>query len=188
LQVIASITRGTTQPARRARKRPPASDGFVIFFSSCEFAFSGETTIGRGSTRHRPIGISSRLRRESAVFIGGAEIDVDPLHLVAGEGEEFSIAKPLAVAGDAQIGHERLVALDEDLLEFMPRDPVGVLPAPLEISRLVDVVVIGANEVEIVGERIVDPLAVVGEIGGEDRADDVGFAGDIQFSFGTMLK
>src|SRR4051794_32366253 len=59
---------------------------------------------------------------EGAIFVGRAEIDVDALHPVAGEGEEFGIAKALAAFGHAKIRHESLVAVDEDPLQFVPLD------------------------------------------------------------------
>jgi len=55
----------------------------------------------------------------------------------------------------------------------VPLDPAGVAPAALEVSGLVDVVVIGAGEVEIIGKCVLDGLAVVRHVGGEDGADDL---------------
>ena len=95
---------------------------------------------------------------EGAVLIGGAEIDVDTADLVSVEDEELGISEVLAAFGDAVVGHKGLVTFDEDLFEFMPLDPFGVAPAADEIGRLVDPVIIGAGETEILRQRIFAPL------------------------------
>ena len=105
---------------------------------------------------------------ERAVVVSRAEIDVDALHLVAIEDEELGIAKSPAAFGDATIGDKGFIAFDENPLQLMPLDPVAVLPAAFEIGRLVDVIVVGAGEAKIVAERVLDELAIVGEIGCED--------------------
>ena len=108
---------------------------------------------------------------ERTVVVGRSEIDVDALHLVAIEDEKLGIAESLSALGDATIGHEGLVALDENPLQFVPFDPVAVLPAAFEIGRLVDRIIVGTGEAEIAAERVLDELAIVGEIGCEDPAD-----------------
>jgi len=75
--------------------------------------------------------------------------------------EKLRVPEILAAFGYATIGHKRLIAVDEDLFEFVALDPVPVAPAALEIGRLVDLVVIWAREVEIVGECILDDPAIV---------------------------
>jgi hypothetical protein len=109
---------------------------------------------------------------EDAILIAGAEIDVDAVDLVAREGEEFGVSKALAALGHAFIGHKRFVALDKDSLQFVPFDPVAVAPAALKIGRLVDPVVIGTGKTEVVGERVLDGLAVIRAIGGKKSAED----------------
>jgi hypothetical protein len=111
------------------------------------------------------------LPNERAVVVGSAKIDVDALHLVAIEDEKLGIAESLAALGDATIGHEGLVAFEENPLQYVPFDPVAVFPAAFEIGRLVDRIVVGTGEAEIVAERVLDELAIVGEIGCEDLAD-----------------
>src|SRR2546430_9645199 len=112
-----------------------------------------------------------RLFDERAVLVSRAKIDVDALHLVALEGEELGIAKRPAAFGDATVGDKGFIALDENPLQFVPFDPVAVLPAALEIGRLVEGIVVGAGEAKIVAERVLDEGAIVGEIGCEDPAD-----------------
>src|ERR1700730_14636342 len=82
------------------------------------------------------------LSDEDVILVSGAEIDIDTLDLVANELEELRIAEVLPVPRYADVGHEGLIAFDEDPFEFVTRDPVAVAPAPLEIGGLVDVVVI----------------------------------------------
>src|SRR5690349_4890749 len=69
------------------------------------------------------------LRREYAILIGRAKIDIDATHPVAGEDEELGIAETLSVFRAALIGHESLIAIDQNPLELLARDPVGALPA-----------------------------------------------------------
>src|SRR5438105_5244752 len=114
---------------------------------------------------------SPRLFDERAIVVSRAEIDVDALHLVVLEDEEFGIAKRPAAPGDATIGDESFIAFDENPLQLVPFDPVATLPAAFEIGRLVESIVVGAGEAEIVAERVLDEPAIVGEIGCEDPAD-----------------
>src|SRR4051812_31235507 len=116
---------------------------------------------------------SCRLLDEGAVRIGGAEIDVDAAYLVAREGEELRVAEFLAVAGEAPVAHEGLVALDEDLFQAVALDALAVRPAPLEIGLFVDPVVIRAGEGEILGEQPLDQLAILLSIRRKAFADDV---------------
>src|SRR6476469_10149207 len=111
---------------------------------------------------------------EGAVLIGSAEIHVDALHLVAFKPEELGISKALSAPGGAFVGDEGLVSLDEDSLEFVPLDPVGVAPAAREIGGLVDRVVIRTGEVKIIVQRVLDGLAVIRHVGRKDGADDLG--------------
>ena len=85
---------------------------------------------------------------EFAIVISRTKIDIDALHLVAIEDEKLGIAESLSALGDATIGDKGVIAFDENLLQLVPLDPVAVLPAPLEIGGLVDVIVVGAGEAE----------------------------------------
>src|ERR1700680_5340656 len=109
---------------------------------------------------------------ENTVLVGGAEIDIDTFDLVASEAEELGVSETPAVLGEAFVGHKGLIASDKDFFELVPFDPVGDAPAAHEIGRLVDLVVIGAGETEIVSEGVFDGLAVVRQISSEDSADD----------------
>src|ERR1700722_15712833 len=93
---------------------------------------------------------------KGAVLIGGAEIDVDALDLVVRKNEELGIAEIFSALGQAIVGHKRYIALDEDSFDLVALDPVRVAPAALEVSDLVDPVIIRAGEAEIVGERVFD--------------------------------
>src|SRR5829696_8809268 len=95
---------------------------------------------------------------ERAMVVGRAEIDVDALHLVAREDEELGVAKVASALGDATVGYEGFIALDENSLQFVPLDPVAALPAAVEIGRLVDRIVVGTGEAEIVAECGFDEL------------------------------
>ncbi|APG08684.1 hypothetical protein BKD09_10110 [Bradyrhizobium japonicum] len=110
----------------------------------------------------------ARLRQETPILPGSAEIDVDAADLATGKGEELRVAKASAICPQTEIGDEGLVAPDENPLDVVPRDPAGVLPAALEIGRLVEVVVERTGEAEIVGQCVGDPLPVVAEIGCEE--------------------
>src|SRR4030095_7522030 len=118
-------------------------------------------------------GSAFALPDENTVLVGGAEIHIDAFDLVALEAEEFGIAETLADPGHASVGHKGLIALDQDSFEQMPFDPVDDTPAARKVSGLVDLVVIGARETEIVGERIFNGLAVVRQISSKQRADDL---------------
>jgi hypothetical protein len=106
---------------------------------------------------HRPL---ARLRHKPAVLERGAEIDLDAADLAAFKCEEFGVAKAPAICRQAAIGDEGLVANDEDMLDVVVRDPAGVLPAALEISCLVEIIVKGAGEAELVGQRVADLVPV----------------------------
>src|ERR1700739_3382456 len=71
----------------------------------------------------------SLLRREYAILIGRAEIDIDATHPVADEHEDLGIAETLSVFRRALIGDESLIVIDHDPFELLARDPVGGLPA-----------------------------------------------------------
>src|SRR5262245_46589625 len=114
---------------------------------------------------------------ESAVLIGGAEIDVDAGDPVTLEGEELGIAEFLAVAGAAEIGHEGRVAALDDALEHVLLDAQAVWPASLEIGGLVDAIVIRAGEAEALGKQGLQGAAILPPVGVEAAADDVGLAG-----------
>src|SRR4051794_23782938 len=111
------------------------------------------------------------LFNERAMVVGRAEIDVDALHLVALKDEELGVAKIAPALGDATVGHEGFITFDKNSLQFVAFDPVAVVPAAFEIIRLVDRVIVGTGEAEIVAERVLDKGAIVGEIGCEDPAD-----------------
>src|SRR6266576_7207823 len=100
-----------------------------------------------------------RLLDERAIFVRRAEIDIDAFDPVTIEGEKLRVPEILAAFGYAPIGHKGLIAVDEDLLEFVALDPVAVAPAALAIGRLVDLVVIWAREMEIVRKRILADFA-----------------------------
>src|SRR5207244_12494047 len=72
---------------------------------------------------------------------------------------------------EAAVGYEDSITVDETLLQLLPLDPVAALPAPLEIGRLVDIVVVGTGEAKTFAERVLDERAIVGEIGCKDPAD-----------------
>ena len=115
------------------------------------------------------------LRYETAVAIFGPEIDIDAAHPVAGK-DEFGVAKAFPVLGHALIGDEGGIAIDKNPLEVLPLDPAGIPPAFREIGRLVDAVVERTGEAEILGQGILDTLAIVGAVSGKNAADQVGFA------------
>jgi len=108
--------------------------------------------------------------------VGRAEIDIDASDLVAFKDETLGIAKALSVPGRALIGHKGRIAFDQNPFEILPFDPVAGLPAPREIGRLVDAVVIGTGETEIVGEGRFDGLAIVRPVGRKQGADDLRLA------------
>jgi hypothetical protein len=85
--------------------------------------------------------ISLRLH-ERAVVVAGAEIDLDLPDLISGEPEEFRVAEFVPVIGDALIEHERFAPLLEDLLKQMGPYALAVRPAPFEIDRLADRIVV----------------------------------------------
>src|SRR3982074_414104 len=105
---------------------------------------------------------------KNAVLIGGAEINIDAFDLVTFEAEELGIAEVLSTLGCAFVGHKSLIAFDEDSFGLMPLDPVGIAPAAYEIGGLVDLVVIWAGEPEIVSERVLNSLAAVRQVGGQE--------------------
>src|ERR1700730_13792988 len=111
---------------------------------------------------------------ECAVLVSRAEIDVDAFDLVAFKDEDLGIPEMPSVFGQAFVGHKGLIAVDKNSFDFMSLDPVAVAPAPREIRRVVDRVVIRAGEAEIISERVFHGLTVVIDIGGKDGADDLG--------------
>jgi hypothetical protein len=119
---------------------------------------------------------SVRLSDENAILVSGAEIHVDVFDPVTFKRKKFGVAKILAVLGHALVGNKGLIALDEDPFEFMPFDPFGVAPAPLEIRRLVDLIVIRTGEAEILCQSILHRAAVICHVGSENGADDVSLA------------
>src|SRR5258708_5251086 len=129
-------------------------------------------TNGNTARRHAPKDfLLSRLLDEDAILIGRREIDIDAADLVAGKNEEFGITKAPAAFGDAFIGHEGFIAFDKDPFQLVPLDPVAVLPTAFEVGGLVDLVVKGAGETEVVGERNLHRLSVVRHVGDEQRVD-----------------
>jgi hypothetical protein len=109
------------------------------------------------------------LLHERAILVTGAEIDIDTPDLVTLEGEELGVAKALAALGHTPVGHKGPFSFVKDSFQFLPLDPVADAPAPREIGRLVDLVIIGTGEAEIPGKRILDSRAVVRQIGGKKR-------------------
>src|SRR5437868_9048418 len=157
---------------RRAFDSPP-----TLLISCILYSLSETSNPATTARRIRPGEIDMpavflfRLFDECAVLVAGTEIDVDTPDLVAGENEKLGVAKALAALGCASVGHESLVALDENFFELMPLDPVAVLPAALEIGLFVDLVVIGAGETEIVRKRILHDPAVIAHVGVKNGAD-----------------
>jgi hypothetical protein len=105
--------------------------------------------------------------------VGRAEIDVGALHLVAFEDEELGVTEAPSTPGNAPICDEGFIAFDENSLQLVALDPAAALPAALEISRLVDVVVVGTGEAEIVAERVLDALAIIRQLGCKNPADRI---------------
>ena len=99
---------------------------------------------------------------ERAILVGSAEIHIDAFDPDAFKAEKLRIAKTPAAFCQAFVGHKGLIAFSEDLFQFVPLDPVAVAPAALEIGRLVDLVVIRARKTEVIGEGILNDLAIVG--------------------------
>jgi hypothetical protein len=101
------------------------------------------------------------LFHERTILVGGAEIHIDAFDPVAFKAEKLRIAKTPAAFCQAFVGHKSLVALDDDLFQFVPLDPIAIAPAALEIGRLVDPVVIRGGKTEIIGEGVLNDLAIV---------------------------
>src|SRR3984957_16535074 len=128
------------------------------------------TTNDAGWYRHLSRRKSWRRKLEEfAVAVGGAEIDVDATDPVAGKRKELGVAEGLAVLGDAFLVYKGFFAFHEDPFQVASFDPQAAGPTTLEIGRLADLVIIGAGENEIVGQRILEGLAVGRRVGGEDR-------------------
>src|SRR6185369_16087393 len=110
---------------------------------------------------------------EHAVLVGSAEIHVHGGDALAPESQEFGVAIRLAVGRGAAVSDERLVAFDENAFDVLVAAGIAVGPAALEVSRLVDGVVIGAGEGEIVREQRLGDIAIFRFVGAEIGAHDI---------------
>ena len=89
-----------------------------------------------------------------------AEIDLDGLELAALEHQALGVPKPVAGHGLAIVEDEGFVAVLDDPFEVVHADSVAVGPAPFEVGRPVDLVVVGASEREVVAQELLHHLSV----------------------------
>src|SRR5215208_7181770 len=111
---------------------------------------------------------------EHPILVRRTKINVHAGDALAAESQEFGVAKRFAVGGGAAVGHERLVAFDKDALDILVAAGVAVGPATLKPGRLVDGVVVGAGEGEVVREQGLDDFAILVLVGAEMGPHDAG--------------
>src|SRR5262245_14102894 len=119
---------------------------------------------------------TSLLPDEDAVLVGCAEVDADLPDMIAEEGEKLGVAKYLPLVGGDFVENKGLPVCFGDTLDIDAFHALAVRPAPLKIGGLVDAIVVGAGKPEVVCQQLLDDLAVLGHVGGEEAADDLRLA------------
>src|SRR5579863_7538929 len=117
--------------------------------------------------------------KESEIFSlldaarGIAEIDFDPRDPLAFEDEALGVAKTRAGFQLAFVNDESLVSALDDCFDVMGANIFGVRPAAGEIIGAPDIVVVRADEDEIVGNEPFDGRSVLAPIGFETATHEI---------------